>query len=292
MQAVMIRSSAVAVLFCLAACGGAGDDAGGGGGGPTMPGTNGLDYGAVGQSLSDAEGVAITGQKASFQVGSNAQIDGGTITLDAGFIAALSDGARDGTLEIFGLTVDIENGVRTLGTGEEVRITFDQRSGTYAGVLDVTVGGTNPGDINGAGSYVFGFETNPAQVDARNGSLVYSGEFVVVGSLNNSLDTGTEYEGAMSVTVNFDGGGTAGVSINGRLNDAANATLSGNLGLNGNGFAGGLNCSAGCDDSGGSSVDATFYGPNAIELGGVVAVDITVGGDTYDGAGTFILTSP
>ena len=297
MQAVIIRSSAIAVMFGLAACGGAGGDGGGGGGGGTGggPGTNGLDYATATQTLSDAEGVQITGQKASFQVGSNAQINSGTITLDPGFLAALSDGARDGTLEIFELTVDIENGVGTLPGpgGEEVRITYNpNRSETYAGILDITVGGDDAGDINGAGTYVFGFETNPSQVDARSGSLIYSGDFVALGSLDGNVDTSTEYEGAMTVTVNFNGAGTAGVAINGRLNDADDATLSGSLGLSGNGFSGGLTCSAGCNNGGGSSVDATFYGPNAIELGGVVAVDITVGGHTYDGVGTFILTPP
>ncbi len=42
-----------------------------------------------------------------------------------------------------------------------------------------------------------------------------------------------------------------------------------------------------------SEVDATFYGPNANELGGDLAIDTTATGfGPYDGVGTFILTNP
>lgn len=294
MQAFFIRSSAFAVMCALAACGGGGGDGGGSGGGEP-PVRNGLPYGAEGQALSDAEGVAITAQKASFQAGSVSAIDRGTITLDAGFVAALSDAARSGTVEIFGQTVTITNGVGDLVTGEEVRITFDTspgRIGTYAGILDINVSGPDAGDINGEGTYVFGFETDPAQVDARTGSLLYSGEFLAQGSLANSVDTSTEYQGAIDVAVNFAGIGSANVTLNGTVAAADPATLTGTLGLSGNGFAGGLGCTAGCPAAGGSTIDATFYGPDAIELGGVIAVDITVNGKTYDGVGSFILTDP
>lgn len=121
MQAHLSPTAAVVALFSLAACGGGG----GGIDGPVTPGTNGLDYGAVGQQLVDAEGVAITGRTSSFQSGEDASISTGTITLDAGFISAgLNSTLQDGSVEVFGEMVTITNGRGDLETGE-VRITYD-----------------------------------------------------------------------------------------------------------------------------------------------------------------------
>lgn len=287
MQSHLSRTAAVVVLISLAACGG-----GGGGDGPVTPGANGLDYGAVGQQLGDAEGVAITGRTSSFKAGAAASISTGTITLDAGFISAgLDSTLQDGSVYVFGEMVTITNGRGDLETGEEVRITYDpNRSETYAGILDITISSNS--DINGEAAYVFGFETDPANIDARSGSLIYSGAFLAQGSIDNSLDTSTEFEGPITVTVDFEGVGSAGVLIEGRLNNASDADLTGNLALDGNGFSGDIFCASDCDNPGASEIDATFYGPDADELGGVIAVNITVDGAVYHGAGGFVIADP
>ena len=282
MQAVFTKSSAIAVLFGLAACGG-GDDIDGGGGGVSPPSTNGLPY-ATTQNLSQAEGVQITADGAQVQDGTVTR-GPGTITLDSGWFS----GTLDGTVTIFGEQVTISGGAGTLvSTGQEVRVIFDEnRSGNHAATIQViTYDAPQAGAIDGEVGYVLGFETSPSQVDARSGSLVYAGDFVAGGVLNGTTEA--EYEGAVTFTVNFNNNNVTG-SLDGDINGgtAVDLTLAGGTSLNGNGFSGALNCGAGCTSSS-SQVDATFYGPNAAELGGVLALDF----NNFDGAGTFILTNP
>jgi hypothetical protein len=282
-------------FFALVACGGgSGDDSGGGGGGggggtPTA-GNNGLDFGFSGQELSDAEGTAITMRTASFRAGSGPSIDDATITLDAGFFngSIPNNPDLDGTIQIFDQTVTITNGVgRLTPGGEEVRATYEpNRSGTYAGALDITVSSAAMGTINGEGAYVFGFETNPATISGfTRGSVIYNGSFQAIGSVTGSSDINSEFEGGITVTVNF-GTDRANVLMNGAGGVTADLTGT-NIPLTGNGFVGQLSCAPSCGSD--SEIDATFYGPNADELGGVLSIDINVAGTDFDGVGTFVI---
>lgn len=277
----------------LTACGASGGGGGGsvgGGGGPTAPtpGTNGLDFGNAGQQLSDAEGTEVTMRTANFQAGSAPSISTASITVNADFF----DGGTanlDGTIEIYGQTVTITNGAGALSSGEEVRLTYEpNRSGTYAAAIDASVSSLN--DINGEGAYVLGFETNPNTITARtSGVTTYRGDFQA-STAADGVNVGTEYQGGITVVVDF-------------VDDDADFTLDGTLGastpvdlgatgldISGNGIAGDLTCTSGCENAGNSAVDATFYGPNADELGGVLSIDIEVDGNDFEGVGTFIIT--
>lgn len=269
-------------FVALTACGGGGDDGGGG-----TPGTNGLNFGAAGQQLSDAEGSAVTMQAAGFQVGGAPSISSSTITVDAGFFS----GTLNGTIEIFGQTVTINNGVGALTSGEEVRLTFEpNRSGTYAAAIDATVSNATGGSINGESAYVMGFETNPTAVDSRTGTLTYTGDFQATTSADQA-NTQTEYEGAITVVVDFNAN-DADFTLDGVLAGSEDVDLEATgLDIADNGIAGGLNCTLGCSGGAGTSaVDATFYGPDVDELGGVLTIDIEVDGNDFDGVGTFIIT--
>ncbi|MEL6840442.1 MAG: transferrin-binding protein-like solute binding protein [Pseudomonadota bacterium] len=282
-----------AALVALAACGGGSGSDGGSGGGPTA-GTNGLDFGEAGQQLSDAEGTAISMRSASFQVGAASSIGNATITLDTGFFngGPANRANLDGSIQILGQTVTITDGSGTLPTGEEVFVTFEpNRVGDFAAAVEVSVtSGAGMGTIDGEQAYVFGFETNPDEIEAIiSGTAIYSGDFLATGSVNGAANTDTPYEGAITIEVDFLGTGNADVDLDGQLDGAINVDLTANnIPLSGNGFAGDLGCASGCTDEG-SSVDATFYGPNAAEVGGVLAIDIEVGGDDYDGVGTFVI---
>ncbi|WP_341366006.1 hypothetical protein [Yoonia sp. BS5-3] len=278
MKNCFVAPFACIALVGLSACGSS--DGGGGG----TAGSNGLDFGAVGQELSDAEGNAVTMSAGTFQVGSGPSISDATITVDSGFF----NGDLDGTIEIFGETVTITDGVGSLTTGEEVRLTYeDSRSGTYAAAVEASVSSLN--DINGEGAYVFGFETNPTTVDARTGSLTYVGDFQATGSVGGST-TQTEYEGGLTVVVNFDSD-EADFTFDGVLDGSTDVDLGGDgLDIVGNQISGDLGCDLGCSGSA-SEVDATFYGPDVDELGGVLIIDVSVTGvGTYDGVGTFVIT--
>ena len=283
MQQFLSRTSIVAICIALSACGGGGGDDSGSVTTPAVPGTNGLDYGNAGQRLSDAEGITITGDAAQLQDGTVAQSPG-TITLDAGFFS----GARHGTVTIFGEQVTITDGAGTLpSTGQDVNLFFDSsRSGTYAATLQVaTYGASQPDAIDGEIGYVFGFETNPAEINAVTGALEYTGEFLAGGLLNGTTEA--EYEGAVTFIADFDDNDVTGRLV-GQIDSATSVNLDlSNGALAGNGFTGGLTCDAGCNGSAGNVV-GTFYGPSAAELGGTLALDF----ENFVGAGTFILTDP
>ncbi|PJI91397.1 hypothetical protein BC777_0224 [Yoonia maricola] len=278
------------MVMTLTACGGGGGDGGsntdsGGGGG--TPGPNGLPFGAEGQSLDDAEGVAATSLAATVEQGNAPDIENVTITVNRDFFdGGLND--LDGTIEIFGETVIISNGSGNLN-GDEVLLTFEpNRVGTYTAVFDIDV--VDSSGTTGAGAYVFGFETDPTVIAARTtGSLIYNGDFQATGSLDGG-PVDTEYEGDITITVDFVGD-SAGVDIDGTLNGSTTVNLDADsIALSGNGFSGGLECTSGCNGVGSSSIDATFFGPDADEVGGVLGVDVSVGGNSFEGAGSFIVT--
>ena len=253
-------------------------------------GANGLAFGATGQTLSDAEGVGVVTRSVSFESGSNARLDTAIVQLNSGFVNATA-AARSGTVQIAGETVAITNGTGTLSSGETLAITFEpDRSGTYAGALEISIAGASGTAINGENAFVFGFETDPDSISNRtSGQLEYTGGFQAFGSLNNADNTGTEYEGEMTILVDFAGAGTADVTMDGQLNGTTAADLTGTVDIVGNGFAGGLTCAAGCTNNG-SAISGGFFGPDADEVAGVVGVDIQVGGDEFDGVGSFVLT--
>ncbi|KQI73214.1 hypothetical protein AN191_04845 [Loktanella sp. 5RATIMAR09] len=274
--------------------GGTGGGGGGGGGGvdPT-PGSNGLPFGASGQMLSAAEGEAVTMRSASFQVGNAPSIETVTITVGAGFFQG---GAQNlnGTITIFGEPdpITITNSTGTLSSGQEVVLTYEpNRSGTWAAAIEASADSFNRADAMQS-AYVFGFETNPTTVATGvTGTSTYTGVFQAQGSLNGANNTDTEFAGGMGVVVNFAGTGTASVDLlDAQINGVGTEVdMDGQFNLAGNGFNGGLGCaSSGCSGTG--QIDATFYGPNADELGGVLTFDVAVSGQgTFDGVGTFIL---
>lgn len=276
---------------------GSGTDGGDGGDGITQPpsvvtGTNGLDFGEAGQSLTDAEAVEITTRSAAFEVGSGATTGDAEITLGAGFLAA-APADRTGTVQIGNETVSIANGAGALSSGEAVIVTFEpDRAGTYAGAVEVSIAGATGSAINGENAFVFGFETDPDVIaDRTSGLFEYVGGFQAFGSLDDADDTSTEYEGEMTVVVDFAGSGSADVTLDGQLDGTTDADLGGTLAISENGFSGALSCTSGCTGTG-SSVNAGFFGPDADEVAGVLGADFTAGGATFDGVGSFILTDP
>jgi hypothetical protein len=265
-------------LLMTTACGGSGDD-------PVVPPTagNGLAYGTIGQDLSDAEGTEMTLASAGYTVGTGAAVTpGGSVTLAVDFLtggpANLS--ALDATIEMFGETVTITNGSGTLSSGNTVTLTYEPtRTGDYAGAVSIA-NHTSGGVYAGETAYVFGFETDPADM-LTSGTAEYSGGFLAHGLAGGSE---AEYEGEITINVNF-AGGVSG-TLDGVLDGSTNLDLNLSGGaLSGTSITADLDCAVGCSSST-STLDATFYGPNGEELGGVLAIDTNV----FEGAGTFIIT--
>ncbi|MDO6590721.1 hypothetical protein DS901_05310 [Loktanella sp. D2R18] len=279
MKTTATKSMILIALLSTTACGGGGGDED-----PVVtpdPGANGLPYGVVGQDLSDAEGTEMSLAAAGYDTSVGASVtQGGTVTLATDFLtggpADLS--ALDATIFMFGEEVTISNGSGVLN-GNVVTLTYEpSRSGDYAGAISIA-NHTSGGVYQGETAYVFGFETDPADMETI-GTVNYSGGFLAQGVSGASE---AEYEGTIAIAVNF--AGTATGSLDGVVGGSTDMdmTLSGGT-LSGNAITAGLGCSVGC--SGDGDLDATFYGPNADELGGVLAIDT----NTFEGAGTFIIT--
>ncbi len=304
MQASCTTLFALTAIVSLAACGGGGGEDSGGGGGPVTPDTNGLDYGQSGQSLADAETIEITAAGAEIKDGV-AVIQSGTITLGANFLASAAN-ERNGTVTIFGVPVTITDGFGQLSTNDQIVDVFydSTRSGTYVGAIQVvSYGAMDPSatgpTIDGETHYVFGFETDPATIDNRpNGSAIYDGEFVASGNATQNGNPigaadGVDMDGDLTITVSFANTNTVSAVLDDATYDAGGTPITFDLvmtstAFSGNDFSGNLTCGAGCSTST-SSIDGTFYGPNAEELGGVLALDVTSGTYGYEGVGTFII---
>lgn len=238
--------------------------------------------------LSDIEGTELSTSSASFEIGEAATTTEASITVDAGFF----DGTLNGTIEIFGETVTITDGAGSLTTGEEVRLTYEtNRAGVYAAPIEATVSSSSASDLNGEVAFVVGTETAASVISAKTtGTVTYTGDFQATGSVDGA-NSQTEYEGGMTVLVDF-AGNDADFALDGTFDGTTDVDMEGTGDISGNEISGTLNCDTDtdCVDAGSSAVDATFYGPDAEELGGVLAIDIEVGGSDYDGVGSFVIT--
>jgi len=244
---------------------------------------NGLPVGAEGQHLSDAEGINVTARTERLVAGNTPGTQTAVIRVNNGFFA----GDLDGRIELFGETVTIRDGSGTLGSGEQVQLTYEaDRSGTYVAALEASILGDPASDETVAEAvYIFGFETDPAEMAALPaGTLRYIGGFQAAGYLNDDPTDPVPYDGEMTVVVDL-GNDTADVTLDGIIDNTTDTDMSGTVGLSSNDLSGTLRCD-GC--SGSAALRATFYGPDAAELGGVLGLT-NVGDDGFDGTGTFII---
>jgi hypothetical protein len=208
------------------------------------------------------------------------------VQLNAGSLA----GAINGTIEIDGQNVTITNGSGTVPGGPSVAVNYDpDLSGTYAGVLEITV--ADGGAVIGENTIVFGFESNPTEITGRtSGSLTYVGDFQAFGHFDGAPQT--EYAGAMTLVANFSGSGTVSGSLSGQVNGAVDVNMNINsTPISGNEFSPTLSCTT-CGTTNDGQIIGNFYGPNADEVGGVMTFDFTVSGDPFIGSGSFVLTDP
>ncbi|WP_394177753.1 transferrin-binding protein-like solute binding protein [Yoonia maritima] len=224
--------------------------------------------------LEDLTGTELAAAAASYQPGQGASVtDGANITLDEGF---LTGSALNGSLEISGETVAITDGSGKLGDQDVTLIFEPERSGKYAGAVEIVV--FDGGELTGETHYVFGTETNAGNLPS--GSATYTGGFQALGQIGGG---DANYEGGATFVADFNG--NVDGTLDGMLNGETPVELSLDAApVSGNGFSGELICSAGCTTSS-STVDATFYGPSAEELGGVLALQF----DEFEGVGTFII---
>ncbi len=240
--------------------------------------------------LVDLEGQALTLRAAEVRSNGQPSLVDAALTITDG---ALSNGSASasGTIDVFGERVTITNNRGTLANGKDIAILIEpSRFGEYAAVFEAVVSGPNVAGDDGETAYVFGFETDASAVSAlSNPSVFYTGSFQAFGTYGTVNQT--EYEGTVTVTADFSGPDSVDVDLDGQIGTQAVDLQARDLPVTGNGFAGSLICPTDCSNDGTSQVDATFYGPNAEEIGGVLAIIIRTGGADYDGVGSFVITN-
>lgn len=157
---------------------------------------------------------------------------------------------------------------------------------------------------NTEGFLITGFETDPDAIAALapTGEVTYLGTLRGAGTLfeGEDLENAVIFSGVTTITADFGTGTVSGstdlvVGLDGDLD----VTLDFNgADITGNGFSTDLNvadCTAGLACTTDSQLAGVFYGPDANELGGLAAIDVTGtndSGDTirYVGGGAIIAT--
>ena len=139
------------------------------------------------------------------------------------------------------------------------------------------------GEFDTEAFFVFGFETDPAEIAALTGDVMYSGEFAGSGQLLRSDGTvfigEVKTEGDINLTASFSDGSISGTVIGEYLeNDPGDAFLtqfnmSFSTDIDGNGYAADLTCNTGCDANE-SIIAGTFFVQDALETSGLIGFDV------------------
>jgi len=314
-----MRVISIVSLLAVAACGGGGGGSGGSGGsggGPTPPppalnsnalffGTpdgsttaaNGQPFATALSALDDIEGAGVFNVKV---VRAQTDWDSGETTFilsDETVTVTELDGGGVFEITLGGETITIDDGdsVAPNANGRSWQAQLNNSLGAVSGtgLLFDFVGAENPalaGEFDAGALFVFGHETDPAEIAALMGPSNYSGDFNGVGQLldaNGSvigsrvLTSGTVTIGATFGNTASISGTVAGMIEDGHGNPAFNMDFT--TDLDGNGYASDLDCLSGCDDNA-SVIAGAFYGVDALETSGLIGLDITT--DVTDPANT------
>lgn len=288
-MSVIRRSCLPFTIVVLTACsGGGGDDDDPA---PNTTGTNGLPFGEAGQTLEDAEGVELSTTMASYNVGLGASLNEGQfVQIDSGTL----DGAFNGEISVNGERITISDSLGVTSDGNNVQVFYEPMdSGIYAGAVDVLISDGTSGAQISENAFVFGFETSPDAIAGRTtGTLTYVGGYQASGSLGGEF---SEFDGTMTLTADFDGAGSVAGELSGEVSGGGRIEMSfGSLDISGSGFSGDIACDSGCSGVSAGEIAGAFYGPDAEEVGGVLAFEFEddTSSDDFAGAGTFVLTDP
>lgn len=298
MNDIHVRVAAAALsLLALSGCGGGGGTEGTIGDIVVGPGNNGLPGAVEGLTLSgDATGIEFDAASARSSAAGQ-QLVTIPVTFGADFFRySVLDGpgALDADIVVNGQPVTITNGVGSYG-GSEAVLTYDPDTmGEYSAIFGVTVP-----EQGIQQAYAVGFETDPSVLATISRAVLYEGGFSAQGTSRRSGDVQeAELDGSVAFLVDFDGADRISADLEGTWTHGAGGTsLTLYLkldprALDGNEFSGALLCADRSCSGSSSRISGTFYGPMANELAGVMAIDATVSGYTFEGAGNFLITDP
>ena len=149
------------------------------------------------------------------------------------------------------------------------------------------------GEIDSEAFYVFGYETDPDEIAALVGSAEYLGAFQGFGQVIDPVSGDvvapeSDYEGSITITANFDTGKVDG-DLDGMIyNSSTELTTDFTTGfsadIEGNGYAAYMDefvcVDATCTSD--SQIGGAFFGQDATETTGILAMDVVVDPDGED----------
>ncbi|MEJ6402215.1 transferrin-binding protein-like solute binding protein [Yoonia sp. 2307UL14-13] len=268
---------------------------------------NGLDFATATSDIRDVEGQNATVRLVRFVT--DQETGATTIQVSAETFQADDLDDENYTATFGGETITFSDGIGTRGDGA----TVDVRRGTagdfaqaFSIFSSVDAGGLDAGE-NTEGFLITGFETNPDDIAALtpSGEIIYGGTLGGSGTLirngGEELTNAVLLSGITTITADFANGTVSGNSdiTVGIPDTVLNVDLAfEGADISGNGFSTDLtvaDCTTGLTCTSDSQLAGVFYGPDAAELGGLAAIDVTGtdgDGDTirYVGGGAIIAT--
>lgn len=218
-----------------------------------------------------------------------------TLTLSPGAIAGDLD---DVVITLSGETLNFLGGAAPASSGQGDWLSYIVTSGAVSGTGAIYnyAGGSDPllsGEFDSEAFFAFGYETDPDEIVALVGSAIYSGAFDGYGQVINPttgavISSEQEFFGTITLIADFDG---APGSVDGTLVgtfDYSGTSFSVDFAapIEGGGYLGTLDTmtcsSATCTSD--SALAGAFFGADALETSGIIALDVTVepvGTDAY-----------
>ncbi len=249
---------------------------------------NGLDFATALSDLSDVEGAGPINIKVARAL---TDWDSGTTRLvisdETLEVESLNDGYFAITLNGERLVFDAEGNPEATANGSTWESYFNtegQVSGT--GAIYDYARGQDPmltGEFDTEAFFVFGIETDPAEIAVMVGEVVYNGGLEGYGQLldasGNVFIEEVNVQGSIELTVSFDDTDTVNGSLNASLfgdgEDSLNTVdMTFSTGIEGNGYAADLVCTDGCADQS-SIIAGAFFGEDALETSGLIGFDIS-----------------
>ncbi len=148
-------------------------------------------------------------------------------------------------------------------------------------------GGTNPalsGEFDSEAFFAFGYETDPDEIAALVGNVVYSGLFegygqVISPTTGAVVENEVQFGGTIDLTANFDAN-TIGGDLNGTIGHLADTDFqtSFDVPIEGNGFLGSMDTMT-CTDAtciSNSDIGGAFYGVDGLETSGILGMNVRV----------------
>lgn len=199
-----------------------------------------------------------------------------------------SNGLEDIVLTLGGETLIFVGGLAAASNGQDDWRTYIATSGAVSGVgalysYEDSENVALSGEFDSEGFFTFGYETDPDEIVALVGSVIYNGSFNGYGqtidpSTGNVVSSEQEFLGTITLTANFDSNDIEG-TLDGTFDySGTDFETSFSAPIEDNGYLGTLD-SMTCSDAiclSNAEIGGAFFGVDGQETSGVIGMDVRV----------------